>query len=186
VGELGLVGRHNVANALAALALGHAAGLSLVTMVETLRKFRGLPHRCQQVAEIAGVSYVNDSKGTNVGATIAALNGMGRGRNIVLIAGGQGKGADFGQLREAVTRHCKSLVLLGEDAAKIQAALGDSAPVTLVSSMADAVSAAAELAGTGDVVLLSPACASFDMFSGYINRGEVFCRVVEQLREARS
>lgn len=186
VGELGLVGRHNVANALAALALGHAAGLSLVTMVETLRKFRGLPHRCQQVAEIAGVSYVNDSKGTNVGATIAALNGMGRGRNIVLIAGGQGKGADFGQLREAVARHCKSLVLLGEDRAKIQAALGDSAPVTLVSSMADAVSAAAELAGTGDVVLLSPACASFDMFSGYINRGEVFCQAVEQLREARS
>jgi UDP-N-acetylmuramoylalanine--D-glutamate ligase len=155
-------------------------------MVGTLRRFRGLPHRCQQVAEIAGVSYVNDSKGTNVGATIAALEGMGQGRNIVLIAGGQGKGADFGQLREAVARHCKSLVLLGEDAPKLQAALADSAPVTLAASMADAVAAAADQARAGDVVLLSPACASFDMFSGYANRGDVFRHAVEQLREARS
>ena len=114
--ELGLVGRHNVANALAALALGHGAGMPSAGMVATLRNFRGLPHRCQQVAEIAGVSYVNDSKGTNIGATIAALNGMGRDRNIVLIAGGQGKGADFSQLRDAVAKHCKLLVLLGEGA----------------------------------------------------------------------
>ena len=183
-GELGLVGRHNVANALAALALGHAAGLPLVSMVATLRRFGGLPHRCQRVAEIAGVSYVNDSKGTNIGATIAALNGMGQGRNILLIAGGQGKGADFAQLRSAVGSHCKMLILLGEDAPKLQAALQDIAPVTLAGTMEEAVAVAAAGAAAGDVVLLSPACASFDMFSGYVHRGEVFSRAVAQLQEA--
>lgn len=184
--ELGLVGRHNVANALAALALGHAAGLSRESMVATLRQFRGLPHRCQQVATIAGVSYVNDSKGTNIGATIAALEGLGRNRNILLIAGGQGKGADFTLLRPAVASHCKQVVLLGEDAPKLQLALRDSAPVTLVASMEEAVAAAAAAAEPGDVVLLSPACASFDMFTGYANRGEVFARAVARLREARA
>ena len=182
--ELGLAGRHNVANALAALALGHAAGLSNASMTATLRQFRGLPHRCQRVAEIAGVSYINDSKGTNIGATIAALHGLGQGRNILLIAGGQGKGADFTLLQPAVASHCKQVVLLGEDAAKLQAALATSAPVTLVGSLDEAVTLAAGQAVAGDVVLLSPACASFDMFAGYADRGERFVRAVDRLREA--
>lgn len=179
--ELALVGRHNVANALAALALGYAAGLSLTSMVASLREFRGLPHRCQTVAKIAGVDYVNDSKGTNIGATIAALQGMGQGRNILLIAGGQGKGADFTELRSAVADHCKHAMLFGEDAALLESALHSVVPVTSSDSIEDAVTAAAALAEPGDVVLLSPACASFDMFSGYVERGEVFCRAVEQL-----
>ena len=181
--ELGLVGRHNIANALAALALGYAADLPLDSMIATLRQFRGLPHRCQQVAEIAGVRYINDSKGTNIGATIAALEGVGADRNILLIAGGQGKGADFSQLQPAVAAHCKQVIVLGEDAPALRAALQASAPVSPACSMADAVAQAAELARPGDCVLLSPACASFDMFSGYVQRGEMFCRAVEQLRE---
>lgn len=181
--ELGLVGRHNIANALAALALGYAAGLPLDSMTATLRQFRGLAHRCQQVAEIAGVRYINDSKGTNIGATIAALEGVGADRNILLIAGGQGKGADFSQLQAAVAAHCKQVIVLGEDAPALQAALQASAPVSPASSMEEAVAQAAERARPGDCVLLSPACASFDMFSGYVQRGEVFCRAVDQLRE---
>ena len=181
--ELSLPGRHNVANALAALALGYAAGFPLESMAVTLRQFSGLPHRCQKVAEIQGVSYVNDSKGTNVGATLAALNGLGDVRNIVLIAGGQGKGADFTLLRSAVATRCKGVILLGEDAPQMQAALQDSAPVTRVASMEEAVRAAASTSAVGDVVLLSPACASFDMFTGYTHRGEVFCQAVERLRE---
>ena len=184
--KLGLAGRHNVANALVALALGHAVGIPLESMAVTLQQFSGLPHRCQQVAEIEGVSYVNDSKGTNVGATLAALNGLAAGRNIVLIAGGQGKGADFNQLRSAVASHCKAVILLGEDAEKMQAALQDHAPVSRAASMEEAVSAAASQSSAGDVVLLSPACASFDMFTGYVERGEVFCQAVERLREGLS
>jgi len=184
--KLGLAGRHNVANALVALALGYAVGIPLESMALTLQQFSGLPHRCQQVAEIAGVSYVNDSKGTNVGATLAALNGLAAGRNIVLIAGGQGKGADFNQLRSAVASHCKAVILLGEDAEKMQVALQDHAPVSRAASMEEAVSAAASQSSAGDVVLLSPACASFDMFTGYVERGEIFCQAVERLREGLS
>jgi UDP-N-acetylmuramoylalanine--D-glutamate ligase len=181
--KLGLAGRHNVANALVALALGYAVGIPLESMAVTLQQFSGLPHRCQQVAQIAGVSYVNDSKGTNIGATLAALNGLAAGRNIVLIAGGQGKGADFNQLRSAVASHCKAVILLGEDAEKMQVALQDHAPVSRAASMEEAVSAAASQSSAGDVVLLSPACASFDMFTGYVERGEIFCQAVERLRE---
>ncbi len=180
--ELGLAGRHNVANALAALALGHGAGIPLQSMTLTLRQFAGLPHRCERVAEVNGVSYVNDSKGTNVGATLAALNGLGGERNILLIAGGQGKGADFSQLQPAVASHCRAAILLGEDAADMESVLRDHVPVTLVAFMEEAVEAAATQAMAGDVVLLSPACASFDMFTGYIQRGESFCRAVERLR----
>ena len=182
--ELGLAGRHNVANALAALALGYSAGLPLAVMTQTLRQFRGLPHRCEQVARIAGVQYINDSKGTNVGATIAALQGLGEQRNIVLIAGGQGKGADFSQLQSAVTAHCKQLILIGEDAPLLQAALEGCAPQLVAGSMDEAVALAAAAAAAGDCVLLSPACASFDMFSGYVQRGEAFMLAVEQLPEA--
>lgn len=186
VAELGLVGRHNVANALAALAIGFCAGLPPASMAATLRTFLGLPHRCQQVAEIGGVRYVDDSKGTNIGATEAALSGLGGERNVVLIAGGLGKGADFTQLRQAVARHCKLLILLGQDADQLQAALEGSAPVLRVADMEEAVTAAAAEAAPGDCVLLSPACASFDMFSGYAARGAAFAGAVVRLGEAGS
>ena len=183
--DLNLAGRHNVANSLAALALGYCAGLPVDSMLSTLRTFRGLPHRCERVADIDGVRYVNDSKGTNVGATEAALGGLGGDRNVLLIAGGQGKGADFSQLQDAVARHCKLLLLLGEDAPLLAQALSASAPVQMVSSLDEAVAAAAEQAESGDVVLLSPACASFDMFSGYVERGNTFAACVRQLAEVR-
>jgi len=183
VGELKLAGRHNVANALAALALGHSAGLPMAAMLETLRTFRGLPHRCELVAEIVGVRYVNDSKGTNVGATEAALRGIGGERNVILIAGGQGKGADFTALEPAVARHCKLLLLMGEDAPLLARALSCAVPVQMVPSLAEAVRIAGDKAERGDVVLLSPACASFDMFSGYAQRGDTFRAQVMQLSE---
>lgn len=182
VSELGLAGRHNVANALAALAIGFAAGLPPASMAMTLRHFRGLPHRCQLVAQIAGVRYVNDSKGTNVGATAAALNGLGGDRDVILIAGGQGKGADFKQLLAPVARHCRLLVLIGEDARKIETALAEAVPVLLEPDMEAAVAKAAANAQSGDTVLLSPACASFDMFSGYAERGAAFCSAVERMQ----
>lgn len=179
--ELGLAGRHNIANALAALALGHCAGLPLSVMSATLRSFRGLPHRCEVVADIGGVRYIDDSKGTNVGATEAALLGLGGERDIVLIAGGQGKGADFSQLRKVVERHCKQLVLIGEDAAGLQQALQGAAPIILEDDMEAAVRSAAAVATSGDTVLLSPACASFDMFPGFVARGQAFAAAVMDL-----
>jgi UDP-N-acetylmuramoylalanine--D-glutamate ligase len=178
--ELSLPGRHNLANALAALAIGYSAGLPLAAMTDTLRGFRGLPHRCQLVTSRGGVRFVDDSKGTNVGATRAALEGLGGDRDIVLIAGGQGKGANFSRLRQAVTRHCRALVLIGEDAPAIARALDGCAPITRADSMEAAVRAATALALEGDCVLLSPACASFDMFSGYIERGESFAAAVRE------
>jgi UDP-N-acetylmuramoylalanine--D-glutamate ligase len=184
VGELSLPGRHNIANALAALALGYSAGLPLAGMLSTLRSFKGLPHRCERVANIGGVHYVNDSKGTNVGATEAALRGLGGERDILLIAGGRGKGADFSQLQRAAKQHCKLLVLLGEDAPLLQQALSTSAPVTMVSSLDEAFDVAVAHAEPGDTVLLSPACASFDMFNGYAERGETFRALVTRRMEA--
>ncbi|MEP0203448.1 MAG: UDP-N-acetylmuramoyl-L-alanine--D-glutamate ligase [Halioglobus sp.] len=183
---LGLSGRHNIANALAALALGFAAGLPFSAMRLSLENFHGLPHRCERVAELDGVVYVNDSKGTNVGATDAAIRGLGQDHNVILIAGGQGKGAEFASLAGSVSAHCKHVVLLGEAAPQLRLALQDSSPVTVVDSMEAAVLAAAEVASSGDTVLLSPACASFDMFSGYAQRGEAFCAAVAALAEAGS
>ena len=185
VAALNLAGRHNVANALAALALGHCAGLPLAGMAASLREFRGLPHRCERVADIDGVRYVNDSKGTNVGATEAALRGLGGERNVLLIAGGQGKGADFSALRESVARHCKLLLVIGEDGPLLAQALSQSVPVLMMSSLQDAVGAAAARAEHGDIVLLSPACASFDMFRGYADRGNTFAAQVRALAEGR-
>jgi len=181
VAELGIKGRHNVANALAAFALGHGAGLSLDAMVTAAKRFPGLPHRCQQVAEANGIRFVNDSKGTNVGATIAALQGLASDRNVVLIAGGVGKGQDFRQLRSALQVHCKALVLIGEAAALIEDSVDDVVSLQHAAAMDDAVALAAGLAVAGDVVLLSPACASFDMFSGYPARGDAFVAAVESL-----
>jgi len=182
VRELRIKGNHNIANALAALALGDALKLPLAAMLDALREFPGLPHRSQWVAGQDGVDWYNDSKGTNVGATLAALQGLAstaenQGK-IVLIAGGDGKGADFSALRESVGAYARAVVLIGRDASIIETALAGVAPVAKARDMRDAVRAAGELAQPGDQVLLSPACASFDMYSGYEERGLVFATAV--------
>ncbi|MBI5041132.1 MAG: UDP-N-acetylmuramoyl-L-alanine--D-glutamate ligase [Gammaproteobacteria bacterium] len=179
VDEIRMPGRHNLSNALAALALGDAAGLPREAMFETLRTFGGLPHRTQWVAEANGVVWYNDSKGTNIGATLAAVQGMDR--PVVLIAGGQGKGADFRLLREGLEGRLRAVVLIGEDAPLIEAALQGMTTLVRADSMEAAVQAAAEQARPGDAVLLSPACASFDMFKGYDHRGDVFMDAVRRV-----
>jgi UDP-N-acetylmuramoylalanine--D-glutamate ligase len=181
VAELGLRGRHNIANALASLAIGFGAGLPMAEMLGTLRNFKGLPHRCEWVADIAGVAYVDDSKGTNIGATQAALEGLGADQDIVLIAGGRGKGADFTLLAPAVGRYCKHVVLIGEAAQDMFESFSGSVETVIASSMIDAVGLARNVAEAGDTVLLSPACASFDMFSGYEERGQKFVSAVAAL-----
>lgn len=178
VTEMRMPGRHNQANALAALALGEAAGLAMSAMLQTLREFPGLPHRCQWIAERNGINYYEDSKGTNVGATLAALEGM-PGEKVVLIAGGQGKGQDFTPLRKAVAERARAVVLIGEDAARLQQALDGTAPVMFAETMSQAVLMAGELAHSGDSVLLSPACASFDMYANYVERGKAFIAAVQ-------
>jgi UDP-N-acetylmuramoylalanine--D-glutamate ligase len=178
VSEMKIRGRHNVANALAALALGQYAGLDMSAMLDTLREFTGLPHRTQWVAAQNGVNWYNDSKATNVGAALAAIYGL-PGEH-VLIAGGEGKGADFSALRAAASR-LRAVVLIGRDADIIAAALGDSVAQVRAVDMKQAVQCAAELAVPGDNVLLSPACASFDMFNNFEHRGEVFIREVQAL-----
>jgi len=183
VADLKIVGMHNVANALAALAIGEAAGFPLSAMLETLKTFAGLPHRCQWVKTLKGVRYINDSKGTNVGATLAAIDGLAvtGQKNIVLIAGGEGKDADFLPLRSACERAVKSCVLIGRDAVLIANAIGDAAQIVYAVDMYSAVQTAAKLASAGDSVLLSPACASFDMFKNYEHRGDCFVSAVEEL-----
>ncbi len=184
VRELNIEGRHNYSNALAALALGQAVGLPMESMLQALREYRGLAHRCQLVAEHQGVRYVDDSKGTNVGATVAAMRSLGemiRGK-LVIIAGGDGKGADFSPLRDPAARWVRAMVLIGRDAELIQSALeGAVAQFQRAASMQDAVQAAARLAQPGDVVLLSPACASLDMFRDYEDRGQQFAEAVRAL-----
>ena len=172
-------GRHNLSNALAALALGETAGLEREPMLEALRKFPGLPHRTQWVAEIDGVQYYNDSKGTNIGATIAAINGLPH--PIVLIAGGLGKDQDFSLLRAVVKQHVRAVVLIGRDAYLIEEALDDVVPVSHALTMDDAIAMARNFARPGDTVLLSPACASFDMFNGFEHRGDTFVAAVKGL-----
>ncbi len=176
VSELRIPGRHNVANALAALALGAALDLPLAAMLISLRAFAGLPHRTQWVATHDGVSWYNDSKGTNVGATLAAVTGMPG--QVVLIAGGDGKGADFTPLRAAVAQKARAVVLIGRDAPLIEAALAGAAPILQARDMDEAVQRAAAVAQPGDAVLLSPACASFDMYDNYEHRGRAFTDAV--------
>lgn len=171
-----LAGRHNQANVLAALALVHAVGLPIQEAVGALASFRGLPHRMVLVAEHQGVRWYNDSKGTNVGATTAALSGLTE--PVVLIAGGLSKDADFTPLRDVLRRHVRAVVLIGRDAPLIEQAIGDVVPAQFAANMADAVRRAAALARRGDSVVLSPACASFDMFKGFEHRGEVFTQAV--------
>lgn len=179
--ELRVPGLHNAANALAALAVGDALGLPRAAMVNALAEFAGLPHRTQWIAEHNGVTWYNDSKGTNVGATAAALSGFPGDNRVVLIAGGEGKGADFGLLRPAVAQKARAVVLIGRDAPLLEQALDGAAPLVHARTMGDAVDQAAALARPGDVVLLSPACASFDMFTDYQARGQAFVEAVGRL-----
>ncbi|MBU0620266.1 MAG: UDP-N-acetylmuramoyl-L-alanine--D-glutamate ligase [Gammaproteobacteria bacterium] len=177
--ELQVSGLHNVANALAALALCRALGIPLAPLTKALREFKGLPHRVEKVAEFEGVIWYDDSKGTNVGATCAALSGLGR--QSVVILGGDGKGQDFSPLKEAVAQHARAVVLIGRDAPLIEQAIaGCGRPVLHASDMAEAVSICFASAEPGDAVLMSPACASFDMYRNYLHRAEVFIAAVKE------
>jgi len=182
VDALRIHGLHNATNALASLALAHASGCALGPMLHGLRDYRGEPHRVESVAVIDGVEYFDDSKGTNVGATVAALSGLGVRRKLVVILGGVGKDQDFTPLALPVSLYARAVVLIGRDAPLIKAALGNCA-VTLLGagSMMDAVHLATQQAQTGDAVLMSPACASFDMFDNYEHRARVFCEAVQAL-----
>jgi len=179
VSDMKLRGAHNAANALAALALGEALALPLPAMLEELRNFAGLPHRSQWVADVRGVHYVDDSKGTNVGATIAAVTGLEG--PLLVILGGDGKGQDFRPLRAAFAGKVRAALLIGRDAPALERALADVCDCRLAASLEQAVDMAAGLAQGGDTVLLSPACASFDMFRDYVHRGRVFVAAVQRL-----
>jgi len=181
--QLKMPGLHNRSNALAALAIGTALGFDLAVMLEVLRSFRGLPHRTEFVAEIDGVTWYNDSKGTNVGASVAALQGLDQGDSTrtVLIAGGDCKGADFAALGPVLARCARGVVLIGRDAPAIAAVVPAGVPQRVARDIDDAVANAASLAESGDRVLLSPACASFDMFANYAERGDRFMQAVRRL-----
>ena len=183
--ELQVSGLHNVANALAALALCRALDLPLEPIVEALRAFKGLPHRVEKVAELFGVTYYDDSKGTNVGATEAALKGLGR--PAVVILGGDGKGQDFSPLNAAVAEHARAAVLIGRDAPLIEKALqGCGKPIVNARDMDEAVRIATNHAQSGDAVLMSPACASFDMYKNYLHRAETFIAAVKKVEASCS
>jgi UDP-N-acetylmuramoylalanine--D-glutamate ligase len=178
--ELQVSGLHNVANALAALALCRSLGMPLQPLVRALKAFKGLPHRVEKVAEVNGITYYDDSKGTNVGATEAAL--MGLGKPAIVILGGDGKGQDFSPLKAAVARHARAAVLIGRDGPLIgQALQGCGKPVLNARDMDEAVKIATANAQAGDAVLMSPACASFDMYKSYLHRAEVFIAAVKKL-----
>jgi UDP-N-acetylmuramoylalanine--D-glutamate ligase len=177
--ELPLEGRHNAANALAALALGTALNLNTQAMCAALKVFQGLPHRMHKVAQVRGVNWVNDSKATNIGACVAALAGYTQ--KVILIAGGDGKGADMNELKPIVQEKAKAVVLMGKDAPLIAQALNDCVPIAHADNMLQAVERAAEFAQVGDTVLLSPACASLDQYKSYADRGEQFARAVLSL-----
>ncbi|MGZ5819578.1 MAG: UDP-N-acetylmuramoyl-L-alanine--D-glutamate ligase, partial [Burkholderiaceae bacterium] len=184
-------GQHNAVNALAALALGRAIGLPFARLLHGLREYKGEPHRVELVATIGGVEYYDDSKGTNVGATVAALNGLGAqhggsGKPLILIAGGDGKGQDFAPLAEPVGKYVRAVLLIGKDAAAIRAAVADpEVDVSDCATLEEAVQAAAKLAQPSDIVLLSPACASLDMFKNYAHRAEVFVGAVHEIALSR-
>ncbi len=182
--ELGVVGLHNVANALAALALCRAVALPLPPLLRALRQFQGLPHRMEKVATFGGITFYDDSKGTNVGATVAALSGMMQ--SVVLIAGGDGKGQDFSPLAAPIARQARAVVLMGRDAGKIGAVINHcGVPLYYVKTMEEAVQRSFDLARAGDAVLMSPACASLDMFRNYAHRAEVFIASVRRIEAGR-
>jgi len=176
---LRIKGRHNLANALAALALGEASGLAVQAMLTALEMFRGLPHRMEYVTRFREADYYDDSKGTNVGATLAAVQGVSQ--PLVLIAGGDGKGQDFAPLADVLAGKARAVVLLGKDAEAIDKALAGRVPVKRTKDMEAAVQAAADAAQPGDVVLLSPACSSLDMFDNFEHRGRAFAAAVRRL-----
>jgi len=178
--DLKIAGLHNASNALAAMALCRGIGLDFAPIIQTLYNFKGLPHRVEWVANIDDVDYYDDSKGTNVGATCAALSGLSQ--KVVLIAGGEGKGQDFSPLKEAVSANARAVVLIGRDAPLIEAELlSTNVPIYHAADLPEAVTIAQKLAQTGDAVLLSPACASFDMFKNYAHRAEVFVAAVKRM-----
>ncbi|OTG81219.1 UDP-N-acetylmuramoyl-L-alanine--D-glutamate ligase [Acinetobacter sp. ANC 4558] len=184
--EMYIQGTHNVANALACLALGEAIGLPLQSMLDTLKTFKGLEHRCEFVRELKQVRYYNDSKGTNIGATLAAIDGLGaaieaQGGKVAIILGGQGKGQDFTALKQSLKKYVKFAVLIGEDQAIIEKAISGTTDLIHAKSLQEAVVICQQYTHEHDVVLLSPACASFDMFSGYVQRGQQFVAIVNEL-----
>lgn len=190
--ELYLQGLHNIANVLACFALGESIGLDLNSMIATAKQFKGLAHRCEYVSTIDGVRYYNDSKGTNVGATLAAIAGLGsaialKGGKLALILGGQGKGQDFSLLNPSIQQYVKTVVLIGEDAKIIErdlkTTLQNDIDIVFADNLQDAVQRCQHATQTEDVVLLSPACASFDMFTGYPQRGEYFVQYVHELAQ---
>ena len=186
VDALRIRGRHNAANALAALALATSTGAALGPMLHGLREYRGEPHRVEPVAIVDEVEYFDDSKGTNVGATLAAVNGLGAERRLVVILGGDGKGQDFSPLAAPLARHARAVVYIGRDAALLRAALGAAledagTPQLDASTLPEAVTLAAQQARSGDAVLMSPACASLDMFDNYVHRARVFVEAVQSL-----
>jgi len=177
-------GRHNALNALAALALASSTGAALAPMLYGLRDYRGEPHRVEPVAIVNDVEYFDDSKGTNVGATVAAVTGLGAERRLVVILGGEGKGQDFAPLAAPIARYARAVILLGRDADRIRTQIQDCGiPIAPVDDMTAAVQKAQTLAQPGDAVLLSPACASFDMFRNYAHRAQVFVQAVQELAE---
>ncbi len=184
VDELGITGDHNVANAMAAMALAETLHCPPAMMCDVLRRFRGLPHRCQLVATAGGVRWINDSKATNVGATAAAITNLAGDRNVILIAGGDGKGASFAPLGRVADGRLKTAIVLGQDGKAIGKVLSPMVSVMEVVSIGEAVAVAADIAKAGDLVLLSPACASHDMFDDYRSRGEAFSAAVGNMLEA--
>lgn len=176
--DVAMSGLQNYENALASAALACAVNIPDSAIISALKSFGGLAHRCQSVRTLADVTYVNDSKGTNVGATLAALHGLQNGRNIILLAGGEGKGADFTPLQSAMMHYCKKVIGFGRDGHDIAQLASD---YQVVDTLAQAVASAHQLSDVGDVVLLSPACASFDQFNSFEHRGECFVALVEAL-----
>ena len=188
VDALRIRGRHNAANALASLALASSTGAALGAMLHGLREYRGEPNRVEPVGIIDGVEYFNDSKGTNVGATLAAVNGLGAERRLVVILGGDGKGQNFQPLAEPLARHARAVVLIGRDAHLIRSAVADTldqVPLLDAKTLPEAVRLAQQKAQPGDAVLMSPACASFDMFDNYPHRARVFVETVHELADER-
>lgn len=190
VDALRIRGRHNAANALAALALASSTGAALGPMLHGLREYRGEPHRVEPVAIIDEVEYFDDSKGTNVGATLAAVNGLGAERRLVVILGGDGKGQDFTPLAAPLARFARAVVYIGRDAARIRAAVGqaladENIPQLDAATLPAAVALASQQARSGDAVLMSPACASLDMFDNYEHRARVFVDAVGALAAER-
>jgi UDP-N-acetylmuramoylalanine--D-glutamate ligase len=185
--SLRIRGRHNAVNALAALSLASAAGCSLAPLLFGLREYRGEPHRVEAVAVVNGIEFFDDSKGTNVGATVAALTGLGADRKVVVILGGDGKGQDFSPLALPVSRFARAVVLIGRDAELIRAALASTGIALLgATTMHEATAFAYEHARAGDAVLMSPACASFDMFDNYPHRAAVFREAVSGIAQNAS